>query len=240
MLKQTSFVAIVLGASVMFPQAASWSSDDNDFKSMPKKGVLAFTKAKIFVEQNFSDGDTEVVLEAKGGDIGLRKLWILAPDGKVVYQFKAPADGRNIGGREIVVESPEPADVNKILAAYPKGQYTFIGRAFDGQWLMSKTELSHTIPIAASITFPTAGTTVSRHSLAITWEPVTEATSYSVELKNRETTHTLKAVIPGNQNSFHAPAEWLSPGTGYQVSIFVINAAGNKTSSEIDFTTLQD
>ena len=41
--------------------------------------LMDFSEAKIYLEQNATDSDTEVVILAKGGDIGIRKLWIFSP-----------------------------------------------------------------------------------------------------------------------------------------------------------------
>ena len=46
------------------------------------KDCLEFEELALTLEQNATDGDTEVVLFAKGGDEGLRRLTITAPDGR--------------------------------------------------------------------------------------------------------------------------------------------------------------
>ena len=79
-----------------------------------KKNVLAFDDAEIIFEQNATDGDVEVVIFAKleESDAGMQRFWLFGPNGKVVYKFSSPKNSNNIGGREVVVESPEPADID--------------------------------------------------------------------------------------------------------------------------------
>src|SRR5262245_60106580 len=50
----------------------------------------SFAVARVHFEQNASDGDAEVVFEAKGGPEGLSKLMVVSPDGRTVVDFTAP------------------------------------------------------------------------------------------------------------------------------------------------------
>jgi len=241
MLKNTMILFLAtMGLVAQLPARAD--DDDNRLERLQQKlqtqaHVSAFAIAKIFLEQNFSDGQTETVVIAKGGDTGLKRFWLFSQDGKLMYEFKSPNNGRNIGAREILVESPEPSDLGIILRAFPKGVYTFIGESFLGEWLYSRATLSHEIPVPTTITFPGPGSTVSRYSLTVTWGPVTGAVSYVVELKNRTTGRTLEVQIPGNEIMFQAPPAWIVPNTEYQVGVFAINSAGNKTTTELTFFT---
>lgn len=199
-----------------------------------------FSEAEIFLEQNYTDGDTEVVIRAKGGDIGLRKFYLYDPKGRLVYKFKSPDNGHNIGGREIAIESPEPADMNIVLNAYPQGVYSFIGEALDHTHLFSQAQLFHKLPAPATITYPVQSSTVSRHGLVITWEPVATAGHYLVELKNEETDLSLEATVPAAQQQFTAPSAWLQANKEYQLSIFVHDVNGNVVASEINFFTASE
>ncbi len=64
---------------------------------------VPFETATVRFEQNATDGDVEVVFEAKGGDQGLAKLTVVAPDGRTVVDFTAPdavPDGFLLPGKE--------------------------------------------------------------------------------------------------------------------------------------------
>ncbi|MBI3896988.1 MAG: fibronectin type III domain-containing protein [Gammaproteobacteria bacterium] len=244
MLKRFLFALALLSSIVI--QAPAWATDDVElFGSLlhqlyHQDQVAQLSIAEIFLEQNSTDGDTEVVVTATGGDEGLKRFWLFAPDGKLVYEFKSPKNGRNIGGREIIIESPESPDIQKTLVAYPKGIYVFIAESVSGQWLYGTAKLSHKMPAPVVITSPIPDSYVSRHALTITWSPVVGAASYIVELQNKANGRKLTVDVPGNQTTFQAPAEWVVPGTEYQVGVFVINNVGNKVTTELTFLTVQD
>ncbi|MGH8311005.1 MAG: hypothetical protein ACRETX_14565, partial [Steroidobacteraceae bacterium] len=73
----------------------------------PRPAPAPFEVASIIVERNATDGDTEVVLEALGGDDGLVYLAIRTPHGRPVVLLASP-DRTVMGLREFKFESPEP------------------------------------------------------------------------------------------------------------------------------------
>ena len=79
-----------------------------------------FEEAAIYVEQNATDGDTEVVISGTAGDEGLRRLFIKSPDREVMTTLLA--DDATPGMREFHFETPEPPG-EAVLAFYPEGRY---------------------------------------------------------------------------------------------------------------------
>jgi hypothetical protein len=201
-------------------------------KTEYRNNVIAFDEVDIYLEQNFTDGDTEVVLMAKTEEFGLEKLWVFSPLGELIYKFKSPDNGSNLGGREVLVESPEPDDLDLVLKAYPEGYYTFIGRDFANLWTYGVAALVHDIPAPVTITFPPDNGAVSRFEFDITWESAVPANEFLIELENQVTEQELYVQVPADSNSFRAPEEWLVPDTEYQVSVSVINEHGNLTVVE--------
>lgn len=238
----TNLVKIILLSfllAILSPvlQASDDADDNRLFEKLMqrlehKKNLSSFSEADIILEQNFTDGDVEVVIFAKGGDIGMKRFWLFAPDGKLVYRFRTPEDNGNIGAREIVVESPEPADTSIVLDAYPEGSYTFVAKTFDNEWLLSQAELVHDIPVPVSITFPLADSELSRFDFDVFWESPGDAEKFIVELVNEETETELLVDVSSGNNSFRAPEEWIAPGVEYQVSVGVVNQFGNITFVE--------
>ena len=244
MLKNATLLLLVTMSLVTLAPARAEDDDSRlerfQHSLRAQKQIFEFSIAKIILEQNFTDGDMETVIVAKGGDAGLKRFWLFAPDGKLVYEFKSPnngRNGRNIGAREILVESPEPSDVEIVLRAYPRGIYTFIGESFLGEWLYSQAALSHELPAPATITFPSQDSTVSRYSLTVIWGAVAGAASYVVELKDKNTGRKLEVQIPGNETMFQTPPAWIAPNANYQVEVSVINGAGNVTGTQLTFFT---
>ena len=239
----------VFGASSASLQASNGHDHDNKKNSCMKKikhkkNVLAFEDAEIIFEQNATDGDVEVVIFAKleESDAGMQQFWLCAPNGKVVYKFSSPKNNNNIGGREVVVESPEPADMEIVKEAYPEGTYTFVAKSFDKEWFLSEAELSHELP-DVSITFPTADTDVPVSMFNVTWEAVTSPTDkFIVELVNEDSDleEELLVDISADRNSFQAPEEWMVLGSEYQVVVGIVNEFGNKTFRELNATAIAD
>lgn len=90
---------------------------------------LEFTDLRMTLEQNATDGDTEVVLFAKGQDDGLKKLRIVRPDGRTVAELRG--NRRTIGLRELALESPEPPELERVLRSFPEGTYRFAGHTVE-------------------------------------------------------------------------------------------------------------
>jgi hypothetical protein len=239
-------VAFIFAASSASLRASNDDDNDNQgglFEELMdrlahKTNVLEFDDAEIIFEQNATDGDVEVVIFAKleESDAGMQRFWLFGPNGKVVYKFSSPKNNNNIGGREVVVESPEPADLTIVKGAYPEGTYTFVAKSFDKDWFISEANLSHELP-DVSITSPMADTNVSIWAFDITWEPVTGPTDkFIVELVNEDSDleEELLVDIPADRRSFRAPEEWMVPGSEYQVVVGIVNEFGNKTFRELN------
>ena len=197
-----------------------------------------FEDAFIYLEQNATDGDTEVVILAKGGDEGFKTLKIADPDGKKIIQLNAKK--RTLGTREFAMESPEP-DLDSVLKAYPEGEYTFKGKTISGEKYMSTAYLSHVIPDPAENIYPADEQEINPdEDLEITWDPVPGAVKYLVEVEREdpEPEKTLQGdVEPSDFPSFTVSADWLEPDAEYQVGVAVVNADGNITWVEQAFTT---
>src|SRR5688572_6758342 len=71
---------------------------------------LEFSELTLTLERNATDGDTEVVIFAKGQDAGLKRLIVIAPNGRTVAAFHGSQQG--VGIREFVLESAEPPDLD--------------------------------------------------------------------------------------------------------------------------------
>jgi hypothetical protein len=235
--KSVNLLPIGIVAGFLLQSNSLVNADENLFHKLMHKiehrnTVIEFDEVDIYLEQNFTDGDTEVVLVAKTEEFGLKKLWVFSPLGELIYNFKSPDNGSNLGGREVLVESPEPDDLDLVLKAYPQGDYTFIGRDFADQWTYGVATLVHDIPPPATITFPPDSGAVSRFEFDITWESAVPAGEFLIELENQDTDEELNVQVPADRNSFRAPEEWLVPDTEYQVSVSVINEHGNLTVVE--------
>jgi hypothetical protein len=117
-----------------------------------------FENAEIRVEQNATDGDTEVVIFAKGGDDGFKHFRVGSPDRRIVVATFS-LDRTVRGQRELLFESPEPPG-EAILAAYPEGSYRFDGVTHKGERFAGTARLSHELPPATVILSPADGASI--------------------------------------------------------------------------------
>ena len=197
----------------------------------------AFPVASVHFEQNVTDGDVEVVFEAKGGDEGLADLKIVAPDGRTVADFSAP-DPSTLGIRQFRMESPEPKDVGALKAAYPEGTYRFTGHTRSGMTLTGTSTLSHRLPAVARFRAPAPEATgVPTRNVRISWHPAAGAAHYIVEIEHDELGTRVQATLPASATSFAIPDGFLLPGTEYELAIGTVGAAGNISFVETSFTT---
>jgi hypothetical protein len=201
------------------------------------KPMEEFSTASICVESNATDGDTEIVLRAVPGEDGLRRFHVRAPDGRTVFTFNS-VDQTVLGMREFLLESPEP-EGDRILAAYPEGEYAFVGRTHAGARFFSRRRLSHRRPDATVITAPLADEEVPVSDLLVRWSPVPGVAQYLLEIENESTDpeQSLTINLPPEATSFLVPAEWLMPGSEYQVGVATVAANCNVVFVESTFRT---
>jgi hypothetical protein len=225
--------ASAIAAAIAATLTLSVSHAGNNRRKPPSE----FEFVRINVEQNATDGDTEVVISAKAGDEGLHTFLIKTPDRRHVAHVLS-LDRSVMGLREFVFESPEPAG-EAILAAYPEGTYTFTGISSIGERFRGQAVLSHQLPPAVTILHPADDAVVSQAALTIQWSPVTGIREYVVEFENEsaDPEQILKVNVPASQTSFEIPSSMLVPGASYQVGVWTVGTNGNITVVEVSFST---
>ena len=195
-----------------------------------------FETASVRFEQNATDGDVEVVFQVKGGDEGLAKLVMVAPDGRTVARFEAP-DASTLGIRQFEFESPEPRDVAGLKAAYPEGVYTFTGSTVTGEALHGTATLSHALPATASNLRPGEEDVVSAEDPEISWAARDDVAAWIVEIEHDGLEVNLTARLPGGATSFTVPDGFLRPGMEYDLGLGSVAEGGNISYVETSFTT---
>ena len=197
-----------------------------------------FAIASIHLEQNATDGDYEIVVEAMGGDEGLTKLTVTAPDGRIIVDFTGP-QASSLGMRQFRFESPEPRNFNSLKAAYPEGVYAFSGTTASGAKLEGNAKLSHKLALSnATLLQPKPGAKgVSPKNLQITWTPVKNAVAYSLYIEQDRLNMSLNVRLLGSADSFTVPEGFLLTGTQYVLGVGAIMSNGNTSFVESSFTT---
>lgn len=226
--RRTAYLSLAAGTCMVFGLA-----DAGNARQAPTE----FEVSSIVVEQNATDGDTEVVIEALPGDEGLRVLRIRTPDRRtVVNSFSV--DNTVMGIREFAFESPEP-EGEAILAAYPEGVYRFFGISTSGERFAGRAVLSHALPAATVITSPPVDGEVPVGPLTIEWSAVPGIQKYVLELENEsvDPERTLTVDLPPNRTRFRVPASLIAPNSDYQVGVATVASNGNVVVTEIAFST---
>jgi hypothetical protein len=196
---------------------------------------LEFEELALTLEQNATDGDVEVVLFAKGGDEGLRRLAINAPGGRRVARIEGGK--RGVGIREFLLESAEPPDLPAVLASFPEGTYQFAGKTVGGDCLRGEAALSHVLAPETVLLTPEQDEVVPIDELVLSWQSVPEAVGYVVELNNEDTGAESSFLVLPPTTSLAIPAAALQAGAEYQFGVGVRTAVGNLTVVERTFTT---
>lgn len=194
-----------------------------------------FEKASIYLERNVGDDDVEVRIVATADDKGFAALRVIAPDGRTVIDFKAP-DSR-LGIRHLDLESPELRDKESVRADFPEGTYRFEGTLVGGASLRAEATLRHAFPDAPTLSSPRPGQAeVPVKGAKVRWEPVADAASWEVVLKEQKGARAMRAMLPKSSTVFAIPDGFLVPGAKYEVSVGAIHQGGNRSYQEIEFT----
>jgi hypothetical protein len=206
---------------------------------LPLGGAAAaeaqFEKALIYLERNVADDDVEVRVVATADDAGFAALRVIAPDGRTVIDFKSPAS--KLGIRHLDLESPELRDKANVLADFPEGTYRFEGTLVGGVTLRAETRLRHAFPDAPTLSSPRNGQTeLPVKGAKVRWEPIADAASWEVVLKERKGSREMRSMLPGSSTVFAIPDGFLVPGAKYEVAVGAIHEGGNRSYQEIEFT----
>jgi len=233
----TTAIALGLSIAVVAPASAQ-----NNGRQAQKKHVTpnqlhcaSFSELWLTLEQNYTDGDTEVVLFAKGQDEGLKGLAITGPHGREIALIGANPHG--IGLREFLLESAEPPDIDRVLASFPEGSYRFNGKTVSGRCLRGSAELSHDLAPATSLLSPGVEDVVPIDNLMLSWEAVPDATSYIIELNNENNGAEMTFTVFPPTTSLSVPASMLTADSEYQFGVGVRTENGNLTTVELVFFT---
>jgi hypothetical protein len=195
-----------------------------------------FDKIGVYLEQTVEDQDSEVMVEAIGGDLGLATLKVVAPDGRTVVDFKAPDS--KLGVRQVRLESPEPKDKDAVRKDFPEGTYRFVGTTTAGATLQGETKLSHRMPDASSFVQPQPdATNVPAKGMQVRWRAVKNVAKWLVIIEHEPTGNTFSVNLPPTASTFVVPDGFLAPGRKYKLGIAAVGSDGNSTVIETDFTT---
>jgi hypothetical protein len=218
--------------------------------------------AKLIIEYNFTDGDLGV--HGAFDDDGWSELCVFDPSGRPIAVVDPRNQLNDLTMAGIFFESREPPvsefSMADLAAAFPEGRYKVRGKSYDGTILTGAALFTHDVPAPPTITAPTiadspegvAQNPVSRDSLEVAWDPVTETvdgravtiTGYEVIITKevRDDPHgfsrpTYDVHVPASLSRLSVPAEFLEPNTVYELEVLALERSGNQTISVGFFET---
>jgi hypothetical protein len=236
--------------------------DDDQSACAPEKGkTVSIATAKLIIEYNATDEDLGV--HGAFDDDGWSKLCVYDPSGKPVLTVKPQGRLKGLTMAGIFFESREPPldefSFEDLKAKFPEGQYQVRAISFDGKALAGAATFTHDVPAPPTITSPAItdeehaeDVVVSPTGLVVTWEDVTETvdgdpveiTGYEVIITQVEhddphgfSQPIFDVHVPPDRNSLSVPAEFLEPGTVYELELLALEESGNQTITVGFFTT---
>lgn len=221
-----------------------------------KKPTTRIAAAKLFIEYNSTDDDTGI--HGAFDDAGWSRLCVFDPDGNQVLAVNPQSQLKDLTMGGIFFESREPPRSEftfaELRAEFPAGRYTVRGTTFEGEQLVGSAIFTHNVPAAPVITSPplTPEGTLPTEGLVVSWEPVTQTvdgrpvtiTGYEVIVTkevpddpNGFSRPTYDVHVPADVTSLSVPAEFLEPGTEYELEVLALEVSGNQTITVGFFTT---
>ncbi|MGH9793949.1 MAG: hypothetical protein ACRD5G_04175 [Candidatus Acidiferrales bacterium] len=218
----------------------------------PELWAIPFSQTKIIIEVNATAGDAgiQIFLDAEGWD----RLEIFDPNGHRIFEVTGSDSVGMTGITELFFESAEPSfdelPLDELLERFVAGNYTFTGTTVDGKQLTGKAMLKHNIPDGPEILSPAEGAALCAKSpVVIDWEAVTQSfpganlaikiAGYQV-IVEREKPAPLLAFsvnLPATITRVTVPPEFLQANAEYKFEVLAIEASGNQTISQGNFTT---
>lgn len=239
-MKRRITLAVLTGLSLLFGIAAANSSPS----SLPAVSTpVRLEEATMIVEVNATDGDAGLQVFLDGEPWS--SMTISAPDGRRIVAINTRTRLRNYGLTELFSESSEPSfdmfPLRKFKRLFPEGRYSFVGTTIEGRGLVGRARLSHDVPDGPQITSPADGSTVALGSIVARWNPVPEPTGinvvgYRAIVEREDPLRVFSADLPASVTSVTIPSEFLQPGTQYKLEVQAIEASGNQTLTEIEFS----
>jgi hypothetical protein len=197
------------------------------------EAALQFKEERMFVEYSPSAGIATVIVEAESEE-AVSNVEVCQPGGASSFRMRAENGRFALSG--FVLESQE-ADLATIFDSYPAGTYVVRGRTVSGQSVTGSAEVAHELVAAPELVYPRDGARgVPSSDLTVTWNADGGAAAYRIVLEQDEN-DGLTIQLPPGSDSLRIPDEMLAPRSEYHLEIAAIAPNGNRTVSEIHFTT---
>ncbi len=238
----TPLLLLTLGAAA--PHWCWWCWDQEE---------VELDEAEVFIEFNSTDGDFGIQFFWDGQ--AWDRMKVEGPNGRTVLKVRARRNLQDQGLTEGFFESAEPSldelSMEEFLDRFPPGDYEFEGRTLDGAEIEGETDFTHLLPAPPANLCPEDGDEVDASMpLVVSFDAVTEdldgnpldPVQYELIVESEdEVLKVFTMNIDGDEANPSAtvPPEFLEPGTEYKFEVIVQEESGNRTISEIEFSTME-
>ena len=195
---------------------------------------LVFKEEAMTLEYTVTENETMIRVAAET-ETALTSVDIRDPHGNPIMMMRTHRGrGLALSGFEIETEETEPGG---LIGRYPEGTYEFRARTTDGRIVLGSASLSHELPKAPVILYPSEGElNVPSSNLTVRWQPQGEAEGYVVSLE-QDDNDGITVNLDADTSQFTVPARILEPNTETQVEVGAIGSNGNCTLVEVTFMT---
>jgi hypothetical protein len=216
---------------------------DQVSRTRPNARPMRLADASMIVEVNATDGDAGLQVFLDGEP--WRSMTVSYPNGRKIVDIEATGRLSRYGLTELFSESSEPSfdefPLRKFKRLFPEGRYTFRGRSIDGRRMVGRARLSHDIPDGPEITSPTEGDTLPGSHVVAAWNSVPEPNDinivgYRAIVEREDPLRVFSVDLPASVTSVTIPSEFLESGVDYKLEVQAIEASGNQTLTEIEFS----
>lgn len=187
--------------------------------------------ASVILEQNVTNGDCALIVEADAAD-PLRSLDVRDASGTSLLRTQArPNVLSGLGGMRLETSD---GPLSELLTRRPEGDYTFVARTQSGQLSFGVATLSHALPEAPTILWPTVGAAAAASDLTLSWSGDPQTLEYQLGLEQGDT-DTMIVRVSGDTSQLRVPAGVLRSGEPAKFELIAVGRNGNRTAVEVEF-----
>ena len=226
-------VVAVLGSASAVAVAAA----GGDGGATSAQAPVRYEQSDLYIEYNATAGDAGLQLGLDAED--WRQFTLLDSKGRRLAEVDAKGRLRSFGLTELFFEAAEPSfkelPFREFKKRIPEGTYRFRGVDVDGRRVIGSDRLTHVIPAAPKVTFPTRGARVDPNSFKVTWESVTRPAGVrivSYQVIVRQGDRELSMYLPSTATSATIPPEFVRSGTALTGELLARERSGNQTITE--------
>ena len=196
--------------------------------------ALQFKEQSLTIKDSPSEDDAALVVDAES-EQPLESFELRDPNGHVVLRLRA-ATGERVAVSGLSIEGRE-STLYALTSTHAEGVYQLSGRTVTGRPVLGSAALSHQLLAPPVVNFPTPDATgVPTSGLVISWNNDPGAARYYIELEQGDNDGLTAMLGPGT-HSFSVPSGLLAGATESTLEVQAIAANGNRTLTQLTFTT---